>query len=363
MLFKALFRAGVVNVVPRSGGGKMIEVAAELQDDFSLHHTLSLFLLYSVHRLPTELESYPLDVVTLVESILENPRALLASQLNKIKGDLIGQLKAEGVPYEERMEKLEEVSYPKPNAEGTYALLEQFTLTHPWAMAEAVRPKSIVREMVERYLTLTDYIKEYRLDRIEGVLLRYVTQVYKTLLQNVPEEAVTDELYDTIAFLRTSLARIDSSLITEWEAMLEGAGAQEDDVADRPTPNIDLRVDPKARLARVRAELHRLVKALSEQDWEDAALSIYPDDEWTPERFETEMGRFFERSGRLRFDHHARLGDKTTIVESGPDRWELTQVLCDPEGEDDWHITAELDLSDPSSIGVLPIIRLAYIGD
>jgi len=361
-LFKSLYRAGVVNLVPRPGGGKQIEVATELQDDFSLHHTLSLFLLYAVHRLPQELDSWPLDVVTLVESILENPRPVLARQLDKAKGDLIAELKAEGVPYEERMEKLEEVTWPKPNAEGTYALLEEFTITHPWAETEAVRPKSVVREMIERYMTLTDYIKEYRLDRVEGVLLRYVTQVYKTLLQNVPEELVDDELHDIIAFLRASLARIDSSLITEWEAMLEGAQSSDEPILAHNPQALDLRTEPKARLARVRAELHALVKALAARDWEEAVRSVHAESGWDESAFEEAMAPFFERYERLRFDHHARLADKTSLHAAGPDLWDLTQVLCDPEGDDEFHLQATLDLSDPGSVGPDPIIRPVRIG-
>ncbi|MEC8024512.1 MAG: DUF3516 domain-containing protein, partial [Myxococcota bacterium] len=190
-VLESLFRAGVVDIQGTVDDVQDISVSSELQEDFSLHHTLSLFLLFVLHRAERNTESYEWDIVSHVEAILENPRVLLMRQLDKIKGELVAQMKADGIPYEERVERLEEVTWPKPNAERLYELLDLFQANHPWATTENVRPKSIVREMVERWCSMTDYINEYKLERSEGVLLRYVTQVYKALQQNVPEDMWT----------------------------------------------------------------------------------------------------------------------------------------------------------------------------
>ena len=119
--------------------------------------------------------THALDVVTWVEAILENPRAVLFRQVDRAKTELITQLKADGVPYEERMEALEEVSWPKPFGDRIYEFFNNYAEQHPWIASEAIRPKSIVREMVETYTSFAQYVKELGLQRSEGVLLRYLS--------------------------------------------------------------------------------------------------------------------------------------------------------------------------------------------
>ena len=367
-LFRSLCHLGIAELVPAAEGrGQTIEVDENLQVDFSLHHALSLFLIRMTRELDPQDEDYALDVLTLVESILEHPRPVLAAQIHRAKGELIGQLKAEGMEYEERMEHLEQVTYPKPRGEWIYDSFDAFAGDHPWVGHEAIRPKSVARDMYERYLSFNDYVHEYGLQRMEGVLLRYLTQAYKGLVQIVPDYAKTDELRDVEAYLRATLARVDSSLLTEWEQMMEIPPDLQDQVEVEPRGRprqLDLLKDPRAFTARVRAELHRLVKALADRDYEEAVVCVRPDpdDPWSAERFETSLTEYHETFDRIVFDHRARLADKTVLTEAGHMVWTATQILCDPDEEHMWSVDARVDLSGVEQIGDEPLIVVEKIG-
>ena len=195
-------------------------VAEDLQWDFSLHQALSLYLVETITELEPESETYVPDLITLVESILENPEIVLRKQVDKLKGELVAQLKAEGVEYEARMEKLEEVTHPKPLSDFIYGTFNRFRGKHPWVGGEDIKPKSIGREMFEGYMSFADYVKRYSLQRSEGVLLRYLSQLYKTLDQTVPELSKTEGVWDALGFFRALVETTDSSLLEEWQGLL-----------------------------------------------------------------------------------------------------------------------------------------------
>ena len=64
-----------------------------------------------------------------------------------------------------------------------YDNFNRFAATHPWIGQENVRPKSIAREMFETFQSFPDYVRDYDLQRVEGLLLRYLTEVYKVLVK------------------------------------------------------------------------------------------------------------------------------------------------------------------------------------
>jgi superfamily II RNA helicase len=362
VLFRALRAAGIIHLVPldarRPGSrGRAVQIDIGLQDDFSLNHTLSLYLLDASKRLELSSDGYALDVLSLVEAMLENPTVVLNAQENKLKSEKIGELKAAGVEYEERMAELEKISYPKPNAEFIYDTFNEFVLRHPWVARESIRPKSIVRDMVERYSAFNDYIKEYGLARSEGVLLRYLMQAYKVLAQTIPEAAKTDEVHDIIGFLRAMFEHVDTSLLQEWERMLHPPAELAS--AEKTGPK-HLGEDPRAFAARVRAEMHALVRALAQRDWDDAAIGTRqdPEDPWPAPRFEQAMLDYFADYPELRFDHGARF-PKFTLLESTGDRtWRVRQTLLDPEDDKLWAVEGEIDLrSDPFPEGPLVNVR------
>ena len=220
-LFRALVRGGVMRIVPpgdRAGPAKLV-LQERLPEDFSMHQALGLFLLEALPELDPGDGDYALNVLSLVESILEDPRAVLRKQVDRAKGELVAQLKAEGVEYEERMERLEEVEHPKPGKEFIYATYNEFVARHPWAKEAGVRPKSVAREMVERWESFEDYVKRYGLERSEGVLLRYLSEVYKVLVQTVPPALKTDELDAAEGLLEATVRGVDSSLLDEWQRL------------------------------------------------------------------------------------------------------------------------------------------------
>ncbi len=225
-LFRALVEGKVLEIVPRgerTGLSKLI-LQDRLPDEFSMHHTLGLYLLETLPQLDPEDGDYALNVLSLVEAIVEDPGAVLRKQVDKLKGELVAELKAEGVEYEERMERLMEVEHPKPGKEFIYTTYNEFVVKHPWARDAGVRPKSVAREMVERHESFEDYVKRYGLERSEGVLLRYLSEVYKVLEQTVPPALRNDEIDAAAELLESTVRGVDSSLLDEWRNLREMQG-------------------------------------------------------------------------------------------------------------------------------------------
>ncbi len=363
-LFRSLHRAGIVQtLVDGETGRRRARVHPELQLDFNLHRNLSLYLVEALTALDPESTSYALEVLSLAEAIQENPMPILIAQEQKRKRELLARLKAERVPYEERISRLEEVSWPKPEAEFIYRTFRIYSEAHPWVSEENIRPKSIAREMFESCRDFVDYVREHSIARSEGLLLRYLSQLHNTLVQTVPEEAKTEEVYDVIAFLRTTLQNVDSSLVQAWETLLqpEAAGLEGREAAAPPPFDVALR--PKALAARVRAELHALVRDLAAREFETAALRLRqdPEDAWDAARLEAALEAFFEEYGEIDFTPQARQAQRTRLEELGPRRWGVTQVLCDPLGDDLWALHGEVDLTgqrDPEG----PLVCLRRIG-
>ncbi len=365
-LFQALRGAGIVDVAPREAGrGRRIVVSDALQDDFSLYESLSLFLVEALPGLDPEAPDYGESVMTFVEAILEHPRVVLYRQEDKLKGELIARLKAEGVEYDERMEQLKQVGYPKPMEEQIYAAFNSFRASHPWLEAEAIRPKSVARDMYEDFCSFNHYISDLGLSRSEGVLLRYLSNAYKVLVQSVPESLRNDAVLDVIAYLRTTLAQVDSSLVEAWERLLiEGAADGPAGTEAEPAP-FDVSSAPRVFRARIRAELAAVVDALAKRDFEAAVAGFAPApepaDPWSAERLEEAVAPFFEEHGRLVTGHRARLTENTTIRPDGDHRWTVSQRLLDPDDEDLWALHGEIDLTDDTAPAG-PLIQLVRVG-
>ncbi len=360
-LFRSLRRAKIVEV-PRGGDGRpAVSVAEDLQFDFSLHHALSPFLVDAVAVLDPESPAYALELLTLVEAILEDPNAILYAQVRKRKAELVAKLKAERVPYEERIAKLERVTHPKPDADFVYAAFRIFVETHPWFGEESIHLKSIAREMFEGLRGFDDYTREYGIARSEGLLLRYLGQVLGTLVKNVREGARTDAVYDAIAYFRTLIRRVDSSLLDAWETLVDPAPPAEG--AQPEARPFDLAQQPALLAARARAELHALVRALAKRDYAAAAACVRqdPDDPWDAPRFERALEPYHEEYAEILFTPDARNARRTLLKASGPRRWDVAQVLVDPEGDNFWAIEGAIDLSkqrDPEG----PFVRIRRIG-
>lgn len=339
----------------REGRCNRIDVEQSLQLDFSIHSSLGLWLVAAIRELNPESMTYGLDVVSLVEAIQDSPRALLHAQERTHKGRRVNELKAEGVPFEERQALLEGISYPKPLAEWIYPHFNDWGKLHPWVSEENIAPKGILREMLEGWSGFVEYVNENAMQRIEGLLLRYLSGCWRTLAQTVPEEHKDDQLIEIEAWLRAMLARIDSSLVAAWTEMVEdGAAPLLPDV-----PKHDISADPRTFAARVRAELHLLLRALHMGDWEEAQALCAWDEAGeavglSAAEIEAACLRFYEEfEAPPAFDHTARMAQQTRIEKTGPHQWRVRQRLLSPGEADEspWSIVGRVDLradTDPA---------------
>jgi len=358
-LLEDLRRARVVGM-----DGEQLTLDPTLQRDFSLHHSLSLFLLDALANLDAASDTYALDVLTWVEAILEQPRAVLFKQADRERFKKLQELKAAGVPYEDRQTALEDITWPRPFAEEIYTFFNAYAEEHPWVKDHDIFPKAVAREMAETWVSFGDYVKDLNLPRSEGVLLRYLTDVYKALVQNVPADRHTPALDEVQAWLRALLALTDASLLTEWETLLRGA-----EVVDAPPPT-DISADRKSFVARVRAELHTLVRALSLGEWEEAAGCVrrVDGDPWDAADWERALGPFLAEFGAVGFDGRARLAAHTHVRAVGPHQFEVRQQLFPPQRPDEdpdelgaWAIVGRVDLrADTNPDG--PLVEVMDVG-
>ncbi len=363
-LFRSLRRAGIVWVAPDPKTGAMrVRVDAALQADFSLHQTLSLFLVEAISEFDQADPDYALRLLSFVEAILENPRPILAAQVQRRRRELLARLKAEGIPYQDRIRQLEAVSYPKPEEEAIESAFLRSVETHPWLREGTLRPKSIAREMFEDCRGFSDTVREYGTARSEGVLLRYLSQVHNALVKTVPEAARTEAVVDLIAYLRTLLEQVDSSLVEAWEALVHPEEKKAPPEAAAARPPLDLALHEKILAARVRSELHALVRALAAGRFEEACHCIRQDPEapWDSARFEDALAPFFDEYERIVFTPDSRSPRRTHMKKTGPRTWDTFQVLIDPKGDDCWAIEGTVDLrheKDPEG----PLVRIRRIG-
>ncbi len=389
-LFRSLRQAAIVGLLPRDHGrGSSVWVDSNLQDDFSLNQALGLFMVEAVNRLDPNEPDYALNILSMVESIQENPNALLFKQIDKLKGDLVARLKAEGVPYEERMEQLEQVEYLKPMAEYIYDTFNEFAKSHPWVGNENIKPKSIARDMYERGLGFNEYVREYGLARSEGALLRYLSQVYKTASQSVPTFYWTEEFEDILSYLLTIVRLTDSSLLDEWEKMVDtgssdeksttglstqgvsaGTGRTSDggDQDDQPTATIrrQVRLNPgtdfKGFQRRIRSEMFLLLSTMATEDYEEAVemMKNPVENGWNAETLKSAWVSFLEARSGLNRTPRARQPHLTTIREEQPGLWHAQQTILDNQDLSDWALVCRVDVREPVDPD-RPLIELVSI--
>jgi hypothetical protein len=293
----------------------------------------------------------------LCEAIVEDPDVILRRQLDVLKTQKLEEMKAAGIEYDERMEKLEQIEHPKPLREFLYDTFNAFAAAHPWVEQENVRPKSIAREMFERYMSFADYVREYGLQRSEGLLLRHLSQVWKVLAQTVPATAKTEEVAEMEDYFRELIRGIDSSLLEEWERMRNPefvAAAEAPDKPARPA-TFDITRDTVAFRRLVRTAIFGFLQDIGAREW-DSALSrlqsgvVEPGGETvSPEgrKLEAAFTPYFEAHGRFRLDPEGRSAKHTHWDESAePGTWRIAQVLIDGDDQNDWEARFVVSLAD-----------------
>ncbi|GAB3205147.1 DEAD/DEAH box helicase [Marinactinospora endophytica] len=360
-IYRSLLDGGIVEQLPEPDEqGRTARLTVDLQPDFALNQPLSTFALAAFDLLDRSSPTYALDVLTVVESTLDDPRQILAAQLNKARGEAVAQMKADGIEYEERMERLEEISYPKPLEELLDHAYDVYRRGHPWVGDHPLQPKSVARDLFERAMTFTDYVGFYELARSEGLVLRYLAGAYKALSQTVPEDAKTEELRDLIEWLGELVRQVDSSLLDEWEQLAnpteEGAQAE---VEERPKP---VTANTRAFRVLVRNELFRRVELAALRRYDELG-ALDGEDGWDAEAWEDALADYYEEHDEIGTGPDAR-GPRLLLIEERPGLWEVRQIFDDPAGDHDWGITAEVDLaaSDEEGHAVVHVTAVDRMG-
>ncbi|RCV56299.1 DEAD/DEAH box helicase [Marinitenerispora sediminis] len=341
-IYRSLLDGGIVERLPEpDGDGRTARLTVDLQPDFALNQPLSTFALAALELLDPTSPSYALDVLTVVESTLDDPRQILAAQQNKARGEAVAQMKADGIEYEERMERLEEVSYPKPLEELLDHAYQVYRRGHPWVGDHPLRPKSVARDLFERAMTFTEYVGHYELARSEGLVLRYLASAYKAVSQTVPEDAKTDELLDLIEWLGELVRQVDSSLLDEWEQLTNPADEPgERAVEERPKP---VTSNPRAFRVLVRNALFRRVELAALRRYDELG-ALDAEDGWDADEWEDALAEYYAEHDEIRTGPDAR-GPRMLLIEEGADTWEVRQILDDPADHHDWGISVEVDLA------------------
>ena len=350
--YRALLAAGVVERVdPPEEDGRTIRLVEDLQLGFALNQPLSTYALAVFDVLDPEVPTYALDVVSVVEATLEDPRQVLAAQEHKARGEAIGEMKAEGIEYDERMELLDEVTWPKPLEELLEHTYEVYRQRHPWVGEDALLPKSVVRDMYERAMTFAEYVAYYGLTRSEGLVLRYLGDAYRALRQTVPDSVRTDELEDIIEWLGAVVRQTDSSLLDEWEQLSDPARVVAPDVLP-PEPE-RITANERAFTVLVRNALFRRVELAALRRWQQLGeLEQELGSTMTGEGWREALEDYFAQHDSIDTGPDAR-GPRMLLVEKGEAVWQVQQIIGDEDGDHDWRITATVDLAASDKAGEL----------
>ena len=364
-LFRGLVGAKIFHIIPpaKRTDARKVMLDIDLPEDFSINYTLGLWLLDAIPQLDREADDYALNVISLIEAILENPDGVLRKQVDLLKDELMAKLKNEGVEYDDRIARLEEVEWPKPGKEFIYATFNEFKPKHPYLANESIRPKSIAREMIENYQSFEDYVKTYKLERTEAILLRHLSEVYKVLSQTVPDSAKTEELHEAESFLELIVRHTDSSLLDEWETLKHPeAVADAEPTAEARMQAFKAKIpytrDKAAFTRQLRNHLLTIVTALARYQTETVISLVEGADSdgkpWTNERLIRLLDQYHQSHEQIRLDPEARNSRHTHIAEDGVT---IHQTLIDPDDLNDWSIQLTLDRAKSDEMRT-PILRL-----
>jgi superfamily II RNA helicase len=365
-IFRTLVQAGVVEAGPDG-----IRLTVDLQPNFALNQPLSPFALAAIEMLDPEVElgrgpdavpptasvgtgHYALDVVSVIEATLDDPRPILSQQQFRARGEAVAAMKREGIEYDERMELLEEITWPKPLDELLAQAYEVFASSQPWIRDFELSPKSVVRDMFERACSFGEYVSLYQLARSEGLVLRYLSDAYRAIRQSVPVDAQTPDLLDLIAWLGELVRQVDSSLVDEWEQLINPADDPTAPVVPPAPPSV--LTNRRAFVVLVRNEMFRRVQLAALQRDEEL-VELDPEVDWPGV-----LDSYFDEHDTIGTGGAARSSALVEIDESSASEgvWRVEQTIDDPAGDHDWRIRAEVDLAASEEEGTA-IVRVTEV--
>lgn len=362
-LFRGLLNSGVVQKSTKGLDiyGRPYHLVRELPRDFALNQPLGPFALAALTLLDPESETYTLDVISVFEAILDDPRQVLVAQQKQRRGEEIAALKADGVDYTERMAIVEDITWPKPLEELLEQAYDTFAETNAWVKEFELRPKSVVRDMLENAMTFSDLVATYGLARSEGVILRYLTDAWRTLKQSIPEEYMSEELADVVVWLGELIRQVDSSLVDEWAQMAgEDSPISQEDLERELAFGVE---DPSALTSNrrafsimVRNYFFRLVQlfALEKED-RLAELLDYLDE--VPD-FGAVLDDYFDEYDDIDSGPAARGPEFFRVSGQDTRLWEVRQVIKDPEGDHGYQFVGRVDLDASDAAGEVRLAEL-----
>ncbi|WP_419993319.1 DEAD/DEAH box helicase [Streptomyces boninensis] len=361
-IYRSLLDGGVVEQLDKpDADGRIVRLTVDLQENFALNQPLSTFALATFDVLDPESPSYALDMVSVVESTLDDPRQILHAQQNKAKGEAVAQMKADGVEYEDRMERLMDISYPKPLEELLFHAYGLYRKDHPWVGDHPLSPKSVIRDMYERAMTFSEFVSFYELARTEGIVLRYLASAYKALEHTVPDEKKSEEFQDIIAWLGEMVRQVDSSLLDEWEQLANPEEESAEEAMEHADEVKPVTANARAFRVLVRNALFRRVE-LAALDNADELGAMDEESGWDAERWGEALDAYWDEYEDLGTGPDAR-GPKllqiTEDVQHG--LWRVRQTFDDPNGDHDWGISGEVDLAASDAEG-RAVVRVTDVG-
>ena len=357
-IFATLLDAGVVT--KREGpDGDEWSTTVDVPEDFALDQPLSPFLLAALELLDPESETYALDVISMVESTLEDPNQILRAQQRIERDRAMTRMKSEGVDYDERIDRLQEVTWPKPLADVLEPAFERYCEEVPWARDYELSCKSVLRDMVETASDFKGYIQRYGIARSEGTLLRYLSEAFRALDRTVPAEKRDERLDDIVSWLRLVVRTVDSSLMDEWagtetDEVDAGAAPGEADVVVRDRRGVTLLVR-NALWARVRLAASGRTDELGELD---------ADWGWREMPWRRALDGFYEQHDEILLDGDARSSAFLQVDETAEKTehlWHVHQAFHDVDGDSDFGIWADVDLDATQDEGAV-IFRNYHVG-
>lgn len=369
-LYRGLVNADIVEEHSAdTPSGKDARLTEEMPRDFALNQPLSPFALAALELLDPKSETYSLDVISTFEAVLDDPRQILLAQQKAARSEELAALKAEGVDYTERMAILEEVTWPKPLNDELEDAFETFREGNPWAKDFDISPKSILRDMIEKAMTFSDLVATYGLARSEGVVLRYLTDIWRTLDHSLPSEHRSEELEDIIIWLAELIRQVDSSLIDEWAQMGdEDTPLTEEQVAEHAFGVEDsslLSANPRALTRMVRNHFFRHIELFAfEREEELEQMDSYLE---APPDWPATMDVYFDEYSDIGVDANARAAHMVRIQHKqgidGPDAnlWLVRHIIDDPEGDHGWALLGEVDLAATDEHGEVRLRRLEIV--
>lgn len=361
-IYRSLLDGGVVERLETPDAeGRIVRLTVDLQQNFALNQPLSTFALAAFELLDADSPSYALDMVSVVESTLDDPRQILAAQQNKARGEAIGQMKADGIEYEERMELLQDVTYPKPLSELLWHAYDVYRQSHPWVGDHPVSPKTVVRDMYERAMTFTEFTSNYELARTEGIMLRYLAGAYKALEHTIPDDLKSEDLEDLIAWLGEMVRQVDSSLLDEWEQLANPEVETAEQAQERADEVKPVTANARAFRVLVRNAMFRRVELAALDRVRDLG-ELDGDAGWDEDAWGEAMDAYWDEHEELGTGPDAR-GPKLLKIDEDAEHglWRVRQTFADPSGDHDWGISAEVDLAASDEEG-RAVLRVTSVG-